>query len=58
MIHNLFAGNCRERLCTARGFCGTVVKNVQWIPNLETILKGHMQGAADVRVEIETLPSQ
>lgn len=49
-------GNCGQRMCTSHGFCGTLVKNIQWIPNLANVLTSHAQRAGDIRVEIEATP--
>ena len=43
-------------MCTGHGFCGTVVRNVHWIPNLAAVLTSHAKGMGEVRVEIEAAP--
>jgi hypothetical protein len=48
------AGNCRRRVCTNHGFCGTVLRNVQYVPDLPAFLKGQAS-TKDLKLEIESL---
>lgn len=41
-------------MCTSHGFCGTVLRNVQFVPDLPAFLKGQAS-TKDLKLQIETV---
>ena len=51
------AGSCRARICTSAGFCGTVMRNVQFVPDIPAFLKGQAS-TKDLKLQIETVSAE